>query len=140
MSTVDGLAFELAERRVRFVVDESIYDLDAIMGAAYLFVDRCYCWLDRAGDKAVLVVLRTRQGAPSEEELSALAGEFVNEVLNQALRRRVNASNGKIREYIMARALFSADGPSTVDRLLAELDAEEMDTPLDIPVPWSKDA
>jgi His-Xaa-Ser system protein HxsD len=136
----EGLTFEVAERRVRFVVDESIYDLEAVMGAAYLFVDRCYCWLDRAADKKVLVVLRTREDAPSEDTLAALAGEFGNELLNQALRRRVNSSNGKIREYIMARALFSADGPSTVDRLLAELDAEEMDTPLDIPVPWAKDA
>ena len=37
----------------------------------------------------------------------------------------------------MARAFFAADVPSTVDRLLAELDAEEMASEsLEISVPW----
>lgn len=136
--TENALTTELAERRVRFEVDESIYTLDAVMGAAYLFLDRCYVFLDRPGDRRVQVVLRTKAAA-SEEELTALAGQFANELLNQALRKQISESNGRLREYIMARALFSADGPSTIDRLLAELDAEEMaDDALDIPVPWEK--
>lgn len=134
----NALTTELAERRVRFEVDESIYDLDVIMGAAYLFLDRCYVWMDRAADRRVQVVLRSR-GAASEDELQALAGQFANELLNQALRKQIGESNGRLREYIMARALFSADGPSTIDRLLAELDAEEMASDeLDIAVPWEK--
>ncbi len=136
--TENQLTTELAERRVRFQVDESVYDLDVIMGSAYLFLDRCYVFLDRVGDRRVQVVLRTR-GAASEEELGALAGQFANELLNQALRKQIGEANGRLREYIMARALFSADGPSTIDRLLAELDAEEMASDdLDIPVPWEK--
>ncbi len=132
------LAFTLDERRVRFTVDESIYDLDVIMGAAYLFIDRCYVFLDREADRRVAVVLRTREAA-TEEGLTALAGHFSNELLNQALRKNIGESNAKIREYIMARALFSAEGPSTIDKLLAELDAEEMASDdLDIPVPWEK--
>ncbi len=136
--TENQLTTELAERRVRFQVDESVYDLDVIMGSAYLFLDRCYVFLDRVGDRRVQVVLRTR-GAASEEELGALAGQFANELLNQALRKQIGEANGRLREYIMARALFSADGPSTIDRLIAELDAEEMASDdLDIPVPWEK--
>lgn len=124
------------ERRVRFVVDEEVYDLDAILGAAYLFVDRCYVWLDRVQDRRVLVALRAR-GPASAEELEDLAGEFANELLNQALRKRVGQANARLREFILARALFAADGPSTVDRLLAELDAEEMEAAsLEIAVPW----
>ncbi len=130
--------YELSERRVRLSVDESIYDLDAIMGAAYLFIDRCYVYLDREADRRVVVVLRTRE-ATSEAALEELAGHFSNELLNQALRKNIGEANAKIREFIMAKALFSAEGPSTIDRLLAELDAEEMATDdLDIPVPWEK--
>lgn len=136
--TENALTTEVLERRVRFEVDESLYTLDAIYGAAYLFLDRCYVFLDRPGDRRVQVVLRTR-GAAETAELEALAGQFANELLNQALRKQISESNGRLREYIMARALFSADGPSTIDRLLAELDAEEMaDDALDIPVPWEK--
>lgn len=130
--------YELSERRVRLSVDESIYDLDAIMGAAYLFIDRCYVYLDREADRRVAVVLRTRE-ATSEAALEELAGHFSNELLNQALRKNIGEANARIREFIMAKALFSAEGPSTIDRLLAELDAEEMATDdLDIPVPWEK--
>ena len=134
----NSVTTELGERRVRFSVDESIYDLDVVMGAAYLFIDRCYVYLDREADRRVQVVLRTRAAA-SEDELHALAGHFANELLNQALRKQIGESNARLREFIMARALFSAEGPSTIDRLLAELDAEEMASDdLDIPVPWEK--
>ncbi|MBM4392128.1 MAG: His-Xaa-Ser system protein HxsD [Deltaproteobacteria bacterium] len=130
--------FQASERRVRLSVDESVYDLDVIMGAAYLFIDRCYVYLDREADRRVSVVLRTRE-ATTEAALEQLAGHFANELLNQALRKNIGEANAKIREFVMARALFSAEGPSTIDKLLAELDAEEMATDdLDIPVPWEK--
>ncbi len=135
--TENHLITNVEDRRVRFSVPEEIYDLDVIMGAAYLFLDRCYVFLDRVADKRVQVVLRTREPIEDDAPLHALAGDFSNELLNQALRKNIGDSNAKIREMIMARALFSADGPSTIDRLLAELDAEEMASDsLDIPVPW----
>lgn len=132
------LTTEIAERRVSFTVSEELYPLDAIQGAAYLFIDRCYVWLDRPADRQVQVVLRSKESS-TEEQLQALAGEFANELLNQSLRKNIGESNGKIREFIMARAFFAADVPSTVDRLLAELDAEEMASDsLEISVPWEK--
>ena len=124
------------ERAVAFVISEDLYALDVIQGAAYLFIDRCYVWMERPADRAVRVVLRTKNSAAAEE-LEALAGEFSNELLNQALRKRIGETNGKLREFVMARAFFAADVPSTVDKLLAELDAEEMATDaLEISVPW----
>lgn len=139
MNEPNGLAVETSARTVRFGVDEAIYDLDVVFGAAYLFLDRCYVWLDRAADGRLLVALRTR-GEADAAALEALAGEFANELLNQALRKRLAESNGRIREFIMAKAFFSVDAPSTIDRLLAELDAEELgDDPLEIPVPWAEE-
>lgn len=130
------LRTEVGERMVSFVVHEELYALDVIQGAAYLFIDRCYVWMERPADRQVRVVLRTRKEA-SAEELESLAGEFSNELLNQALRKRIGEANGKLREFVMARAFFAADVPSTVDKLLAELDAEEMATDaLEISVPW----
>lgn len=127
---------DVPERRVHFTLDESIYDLDVVYGAAYLFVDRCYVWLDRPADRKVDVHLRTK-GEADAATLEALAGEFQNELLNQALRKNIGETNAKIREFIMAKAFFAVDAPSTIDRLLAELDAEEMkDAELEIPVPW----
>lgn len=134
----NSLSWDVAERRARFLVPESVYALDVIQGAAYLFIDRCYVWLDRPADAVVEVVLRTREAADADA-LQALAGEFANELLNQALRKNINASTGKLRELIMARAFFAAEGPSSIDRLLAELDEEEMASEsLEIAVPWEK--
>ena len=69
--------------------------------------------------------------------LEALAGEFANELLNQVLRQRVGASTRALREYTLARALFTDDTQSSIDALLAELDAEELEEDeLEISVPW----
>ncbi|MCB9759234.1 MAG: His-Xaa-Ser system protein HxsD [Alphaproteobacteria bacterium] len=133
-----NLDYALDERQVSFVLSEDIYPRDAIYGAAYLFVDRCYLFLSRPADREVGVRLRlkTAQEA-SEEALEALAGEFANELLNQVLRFRVGESTRRIREYTMARAFFSQPARTSIDALLAELDAEDMEEdPLEISVPW----
>ena len=136
---VAEFTFELAEREVRFVIDETLYPRDAIYGAAYLFIDRCYVMLTRPADQRVGVRLRTK-GEADEAALEALAGELANELLNQVLRQRVGESTAKIREFYMQRAFFEMNpAPSTIDALLAELDAEELaDDPLEISVPWEE--
>ncbi|MEL6349632.1 MAG: His-Xaa-Ser system protein HxsD [Myxococcota bacterium] len=123
-------------RRVSFTLDETIYPLDAIYGAAYLFVDRCFLFLTRPADKQVEVRLKP-QSDPQGGELEALAGAFANELLNQVVRMRVGESTAKIREYYMARAFFSTPAQASIDQLLAELDEEEMEEDdLEIAVPW----
>lgn len=135
-----SLSYDLGLRRVSFPLSETLYPLDAIYGAAYLFVDRCWIFLDRVQDKEVLVHLKSK-GDADEAALEALAGEYANELLNQVLRIRVGDSTKRIREYTMAKAFFSAPRQTTIDQLLAELDAEELaDDPLEIEVPWETDA
>lgn len=140
MTTADTLADELTYlddgRRVSFTLDETIYPLDAVYGAAYLFLERCYLFLDRPDNQKVEVRLKPRK-PPEAGELEALAGEFANELLNQVLRQRISDSTSRIREYYMARAFFSAPAQASIDQLLAELDAEEMEEDdLEIAVPW----
>lgn len=138
-------ALDLEARSVVLRVQEEVYPLDVIQGATYLFLDRVYVWLQRPAQtsRVVEVVLRSKQGLPVDESqaknlLLDMAGELGNELLNQALRKQIGEANGKIREFIMARAFFAGDVPSTVDKLLAELDAEEMATDaLEIAVPWA---
>ncbi len=130
------LSYELGKRSVSFDLDESLYPLDSIYGAAYLFVDRCFLFLTRPAAAKVRVRLKAR-AATTPEALEELAGEFGNELLNQVMRQRVGESTAKIREYYMARAFFNGGPSTTIDSLLAELDKEELEeAPLDIPVPW----
>jgi His-Xaa-Ser system protein HxsD len=132
------LSYTLDERRVSFVIDEDLYPRDAVYGAAYLFVDRAWVFLERPGDRLVRVNLRAKDPEAGEEALTALAGEFGNELLNQVLRVRVGASTARIREYYFAKAFFTEPDRSGIDALLAELDAEELEEdPLEIEVPWA---
>lgn len=137
-STSIELTYNLHERQVSFDVHEDIFVLDAIYGAAYLFVDRCWMYLARPTDKVVRVHLKTKEDA-DEAALDELAGEFANELLNQAMRVRVSESTATLREYTMARAFFTTPVQSSIDALLAELDAEELEEDdLEISVPWEE--
>lgn len=135
-----SLTFTLDSRQVELLVDEELAPRDAILGAAYLFIDRCYVFLSRADDKKVQVRLRLKIGAEaSESALEAMAGEFANELLNQTLRFRVGESTRRLREYTMARAFFSGTSTTSIDKLLAELDAEDLEADsLEIKVPWNE--
>lgn len=138
MST--DLHWETDGREINLLVDEEVYPRDAVYGAAYLFVDRCFLFLSRPADRQVSVRIRPKV-ATTPEALEDLAGEFGNELLNQLLRTRVSERTGKIREYVMARAFFSTPQSSSIDALLAELDAEELaEDKLDIEVPWQSAA
>lgn len=124
--------------RISFTLAEELYPRDAVYGAAYLFVDRCYLFLARPDDASIEVRLKPRE-ATDAAGLEALAGEFANELLNQVVRLRVGEANASIREYYMAKAFFADANQASIDKLLAELDAEELDEdPLEISVPWEE--
>lgn len=132
------LGFSLGRDHVSFDVDESLYPLEAIYGAAYLFVDRCFVFLSRPNPRIVNVRLTSR-GPATPADLDALGGEFSNELLSQSARLRLSQATTRIREYYTAAALRAAAAAPSVDDLLAELDSEELgDDPLEIMVPWEE--
>jgi His-Xaa-Ser system protein HxsD len=136
--TLDELVWSTDGRRVSFTLDEAIYPRDAVYGAAYLFVDRCFVFLSRPADQRIEVRLKPK-GEADAAALEALAGELCNELLNQVLRFRLAESTGRIREYTFARAFFSTPTHASIDALLAELDAEELASdPLEVEVPWAR--
>lgn len=131
------LQYSTEAEQVSFTVAESLFAMDAIYGAAYLFVDRCWVFLTRPDESSIGVHLKPKPDG--ESDLDALAGEFANELLNQSLRVRIGESTASLREYYMARAFFTTPVQSSIDALLAELDAEELeDDDLEISVPWEE--
>lgn len=132
-------------------VDQSIYSLEVIMGAAYVFVDRCFLLLDRTADGRVNVAFTPKPGA-APEVVESIAGEFQNELLAQALRARLGERHEKVREALVARALFgaapeqapSAPAPATDEQLglearfLPAADDDYLEDPLGIAVPWEE--
>lgn len=105
------LKFKISKEKSKIVisVNPRLYPLGAIYGAAYVFLDRAYLFLDGNPKSQVIVSLKGKQKLTTEQ-LKGLAGEFYNELLNCALRDKISQNNQKIREFIIARALFSAQG------------------------------
>jgi His-Xaa-Ser system protein HxsD len=124
-------------------LDIGLYPRDVLYAAAYVFLDRAYVLLDRDGTR-FLVHLRGKQ-PQDDATLRAMAGEFANELLAQALRHQVVKSNQKIIEDITTLAIAGAAGgvaaghDDTADGLLdleSTVDDGFLDDPLGIATPW----
>jgi His-Xaa-Ser system protein HxsD len=116
--------------------DESIYPKDAVFGAAYTLLDRCFVHIDREGTK-LQVKLRAKPGVALSTE--GLAGEFEAEALAQTWRRDIVRESQALIESVTTRALAGAAGPPGLDDLLDE-DLGDLgdafDDPLGIAVSW----
>lgn len=125
-------------------LDVGLYPRDVLYAAAYVFLDRAYVLLDRQDAR---FVVRFRSKRPLDEAtFHAMAGEFENELLAQALRHRVVDANQRIIEDVVAVAIAGAaagvdpePGSSPAHAPLIDLDDQSdgfLDDPLEIARPF----
>jgi len=115
--------------------DEGLYPKDAIYGAAYIFIDRCYVKLERESGK---ISVRLKLKPSVDREIDGLVGEFENEILGQAWRRMITDENRALIEQVTTQALAGAAGPPGLDDLL-EMNIDDdtaFDDPLGIAMSW----
>lgn len=93
--------------KLTFEVPLSVYPLDAIYAASYVFIDRAFIRLEMTPSQDVLIEMRPKPDVPAKKFENA-DGEFRNELLHQALRMKISGNNQKIREYLVTQALLSA--------------------------------
>jgi His-Xaa-Ser system protein HxsD len=130
----------LDTNRAAITLDRDVYPLDAVYGAAYVFIDRCYVLFDAPDDKHIRVELAGRQPL-SAEALGELAGEFGNELVTQLWRSRVLEHNRPLVQALASRALSGAaglEGLEGLDEMPGELSADAFDDPLGIAIPWEE--
>src|SRR5437660_1734266 len=72
----------------------AVYSAEAIAAAAHRFTDRCFVHLEHQDDEHVVCRFRARH---PDTDLSTLAGEFTNEVLDQVLRARLARETEQLR-------------------------------------------
>lgn len=82
---------------------KSIYSIDQILRASYVFTDQAYIHLDD-DEKYVYVYV----DAKDQSDLSNVQGELKNEVLAQVLRESISVRTKNIRELIFQRAMSSS--------------------------------
>lgn len=133
------LAVDLAAAAVHLLVDEELYPLPAVYGAAYVFIDRCYVFLDRPDPARVRVVLTVKSGQSDPAELRALVGEFANELLSCAFRHQIAQDNRVLIESATLQALAGAMGQPSLDDLSKfDFSDQGFDDPLGIAMSWEE--
>lgn len=129
---------EVADNRVTLVVDESVYPLDAVYGATYTFIDRCYVLLDRVAPMKLRVSL-TPKHDDGADALRAYVGELQNELLSCAWRGQIVRENRAVIEAVTLRAVSGAMGPPSLDELEDfDFSEEPFEDPLGIGLSWEE--
>jgi His-Xaa-Ser system protein HxsD len=128
-----------AAAAVHLTCDAVLYPLQAVYGAAYVFLDRCYVFLDRPADGQVRVTLTAKSGEADPGALRALVGEFANELLSCAWRHQIAVDNRVLIEAATMQAVAGAMGPPSLDDL-ADFDFSDQgfDDPLGIAMSWEE--
>lgn len=109
---------------ISWAIKPRVYPMEVVYQAAFVFIDRAYIMLDK--DEAGDILVRLKGKEPLDKAaLDALQGEFANELLNQAVRRSISRQNQRIRELIVAKALFAAARPGELDEIIQQAGAQE---------------
>lgn len=137
MAKKTGFDFKVkrGENSLELKINPKIYSLNAIYKTAYFFLDKVYVFLSGDPKTAIKVNFKAKE---ANLDLKKLVDEFYNELLNQLLREKVSYSNSKLREFIVAKALYNAV-PNEVDELLKEVEEEDwQEDPLGIAKTWEE--
>jgi His-Xaa-Ser system protein HxsD len=127
---------ETKNNRIVVPINPRLYPPEAVYGAAYVFLDRAYLFLDGDAPEKIAIYIKGKKKL-TPKELQNLAGEFGNELISCALRSRISKNNQKIREYILARALGVNTGETNENKNNAGRNQPESQGP---PKKWEKDA
>jgi len=83
-------------------VDTTVYGLVPVLKAAHRFTDKAYLHVQRLNERELEVRLRPqRPGTDSE----TLAGEFLNQLIEEKLREHIGRETQHSRDLILAHAL-----------------------------------
>ncbi len=133
------VSVDASERSVAITLDAELYPLQAVYGAAYIFIDRCYVFVDRPQPGRYRVTLAAKQDVAEPEALRAVVGEFANELLACAWRHQITQDNRVAIETVTVQAIAGAMGEPSLDDL-ADFDFtdEALDDPLGIAQSWEE--
>lgn len=135
----DLVAYDSTGGIVTLRVDPTLYPLEAIYAAAYVFIDRCFVLLDKTSDGQTRVTLSAKKGEISADAARDLIGEFGNELLSCAWRSQIARDNRATIEAVTAQALSGARGAPSLEELEAfDFSDDAFEDPLGIAMSWEE--
>ncbi len=133
------VAMDVSAGSARLELDEGLYPLEAVYGASYIFIDRCYVLLDRPAAGRLRATLSPKKPGAAEADLRALAGEFANELLSCAWRHKITQENRALIEQVTVQAIGGAMGPPSLDDLAKfDFTGDALEDPLGIAQSWEE--
>lgn len=144
MSTIDGIPEDLAridmdEKRAILDLDASLYPIEALYGAAYVFIDRCYVLLDRPAPQTLRIVVTPKRLDGGDAQLREVVGELANELVSAAWRHQITQENRARIESVTMQAVGGAMGPPSLDDLEDfDFTDEAFEDPLGIAMSWEE--
>ncbi len=87
--------------RVILEVDTSFFCKEAILKTSYLFTEQCYFEIESVGEGAVRVAISPKQPGI---DVQRIVPEFLNELIDQELRVRVQSETAEIHRLIVSEA------------------------------------
>lgn len=131
------LQVDVAANSIQWTINPKVYPLEVVYQAAFVFIDRAYMLLDYDAAGNILVTLKGK-ATLKKAELEALQGEFANELLNQAVRRTLSRQNRRLRELIVAKALFAAGRPQELREIMGAVSPNRAPGGGPAPRPWDE--
>lgn len=117
------LSVSLRHNEVSFSLPKKLHALELVQGAAHVLSDRATAFVEESKSDWKLTLSAKRD--EGRAGLLALGREFVDEVLNQAVRQRLVANARPVYEHVVSRAVVSARrDPADKDQPAAARDAE----------------
>jgi His-Xaa-Ser system protein HxsD len=137
----DMARVDLDDKRAILDVDASLYPLEAVYGAAYVFIDRCYVLLDRPSPTQLRVILTPKSLDDDDAQglLRAAVGELANELVSAAWRHQITQENRAQIEAVTMQAIAGAMGPPSLDDLESfDFTEDSFEDPLGIAMTWEE--
>ena len=138
-------------KQKEFSVDKNVFDRTVLLRSSYAVSGKCYVALE-VGKEGNWNVTLTAKADLAAEAFDELEGEFRNALVNEAFRDSLVEKSQSVKELIVARALFAAQGTDPMPARglggeggdtedLSFIDDEldnYLDDPLGIAVPWEE--
>jgi His-Xaa-Ser system protein HxsD len=137
---VKNIKIDKRDNAVIVSVNPSIYPLEVVYSAAYMFLDKVYVFIDGNTDKEIFVKLKPKLKPKNKGKyLEELAGLFNNELVNYSVYVIQAARSSSIRDAIIRVALAVEKTEETEEESEEESEEEKsfVEDPLGIAKPWT---
>ena len=106
MKAISDFITDAGSGRANITVNTAIYALDAIHAASYSFISGYHVMITPDADGSLVVVFEAK-GEGSD--ITADLKEFATSLIDHQVRLRLDQTNGKIRDLIVAHAFAPLD-------------------------------